>query len=578
MFRALTFRAKLLASYVSLVVAVVAVAVLQLDRSLGAELRQKLDQRLEQQALGAAQWGVGEGRKHPEKIASRLAKVLSVDVTIFDDKGHAVGDSSPEPVGEGDVGPEVEAAVAGRVGRASRPSRQTGVDSYYVAVPGEGGWIIRLSVPLSDIQATVTSMRSRLLVAAGLALIAAIALGLFAARVMASPLRAMTESAQRIAAGDFDIRLPPAARDEFGMLSESLTSLARQLRARIGELVKERDRLRAILAGMVEGVLVLDPDGTVVMANPSAATILKKDGALEGEKLSSIVDDAAIRAFVEDGLAAGATRETEIEHADERSTAVYVTPLEDRAGGGLVCVLRDMTPIRRVLTMRRDFMANASHELRTPVAAIQGYAETLLKGGVPALEERQFLETIHRHARRLAGLVDDVLRLSELEDRPDGAVKREPVNVSGVASLVADTVRSRASRVGVAVDVDVAPTLAVMADETSLEQVLENLVDNAVKYGREGGHVRVSAVDAADRARVLITVADDGPGIEERHLSRLFERFYRVDPSRSRDRGGNGLGLAIVKQLVESMGGEVRVESKVGTGTTFRVTLSRAGA
>ncbi|MFO0674658.1 MAG: ATP-binding protein [Polyangiaceae bacterium] len=548
---------------------------LEADHALGAELRQKLGQRLEQQALGAAQWGVGEGRKHPEDRLATRKEVLSVDVDL-----RRQGPRRRRPAKAPSV--EVTSRAGGGGGRRGargsrlRPSRQTGVDSYYVAV-GEGGWIIRLSVPLSDIQATVTSMRSRLLVAAGLALIAAIAMASSPPR-HGEPASRHDRVARRIAAGDFDIRLPPAAPGRFSMLSESLTSLARQLRARIGELVKERDRLRAILAGMVEGVLVLDPDGTVVMANPSAATILKKDGALEGEKLSSIVDDAAIRAFVEDGLAAGATRETEIEHADERSTAVYVTPLEDRAGGGLVCVLRDMTPIRRVLTMRRDFMANASHELRTPVAAIQGYAETLLKGGVPALEERQFLETIHRHARRLAGLVDDVLRLSELEDRPDGAVKREPVNVSGVASLVADTVRSRASRVGVAVDVDVAPTLAVMADETSLEQVLENLVDNAVKYGREGGHVRVSAVDAADRARVLITVADDGPGIEERHLSRLFERFYRVDPSRSRDRGGNGLGLAIVKQLVESMGGEVRVESKVGTGTTFRVTLSRAGA
>ena len=582
MLRALTFRTKLLASYVGLVIAVVAVAVVQLDRSLAADLRQKLDQRLEQQAIGATQWGVGEGRKHPEKIAARLSRVLGVDVTIFDDHGRPVGDSRPEPVGAGDVGPEVESALAGGVGRASRLSSISNVETYFVAVPASDGWIIRLSVPLSDIQATVTSMRSQLLFASALALVAALALGLFASRVVARPLREMTASAKRIADGDFEIQLPPAAPDEFGLLSESLTSLARQLKARIGELVAERDRLRAILAGMAEGVLVLDRKGIVVLANPAASTILRADHSLESTRVEVAIADAAIRRFVTEAMASGETHESEIEtgvegRAGEREqwTAVYVTPLEDRSGGGLVCVLRDMTPIRRVLRMRRDFMANASHELRTPVAAIQGYSETLLRGGVPPTEQRQFLETIHRHARRLAGLVDDVLRLSELEDRPENATARDRVNVLGIASLVVDTVRARAERVNVTLETAIPETVTALADDASLEQVLENLVDNAVKYGRDGGVVRIAAEEVAGRVR--ISIVDDGPGIEEKHLPRLFERFYRVDPSRSRDRGGNGLGLAIVKQLVESMGGTVTVESQVGTGTTFRIDLASAG-
>jgi two-component system, OmpR family, phosphate regulon sensor histidine kinase PhoR len=553
----LTFRAKLLASYVALVIAVVAVAVVQLDRSLSRDLRQKLDQRLEQQALGASQWGGGEGRRHPEKVATRLSKVLGVDVTMFDEKGQAVGDSRPEPVGAGDVGPELDTALKGGVGRASRRSALSSVETYYVAVQASDGWVIRLSVPLSDIEATVTSMRSQLIFAAMLALVAALGLGLFASRALAGPLREMTASAKRIADGDFDIALGPGAPDEFGMLSESLTSLARQLKARIGELVAERDRLRK-----------------VVLANPAAATILGAGAPLETASLADVVTDEGVRRFVEAGLSSGQTAETEIVSAGERSTAVYVTPLEARAGGGIVCVLRDMTPIRRLLTMRRDFMANASHELRTPVAAIQGYSETLLRGGVPPAEQRQFLETIHRHARRLAGLVDDVLRLSEIEDRPEGATRTEPVNVRGVASLVLDTVGARAEQAKVALELAIPDALTALADEASLEQVLENLVDNAVKYGKSGGRVMVEG--RAREGRVVIEVKDDGAGIEAKHLPRLFERFYRVDPSRSRERGGNGLGLAIVKQLIESMGGSVAVDSTVGAGTAFRVELPAA--
>jgi two-component system phosphate regulon sensor histidine kinase PhoR len=221
--------------------------------------------------------------------------------------------------------------------------------------------------------------------------------------------------------------------------------------------------------------------------------------------------------------------------------------------------------------MRRDFMADASHELRTPVTAIQGYAETLLRGTADPATSKQFLEVIHRHAMRLGSLVDEVLRLTELEDRPPDQVRRERVDVAGVAEAVAETVRARAASEGITVTLDVPRGLEVLADPLELEQVLLNLADNAVKYGKRGGAVRIEG--ARDDGGVELRVVDDGPGIEARHLPRLFERFYRVDPSRSRDRGGTGLGLAIVKQLVDSMGGAVDVTSEVGRGTTFRVRL-----
>jgi two-component system phosphate regulon sensor histidine kinase PhoR len=226
-----------------------------------------------------------------------------------------------------------------------------------------------------------------------------------------------------------------------------------------------------------------------------------------------------------------------------------------------------MTPIRRVLAMKREFMANASHELRTPVTAIQGYAETLLRGTADEATSRQFIEIIERHAKRLAGLVDDVLKLSELEDRPPEHAVKERVDVESVTTLVVETIHTRAATASISVKVNVPAGLEITGDPLGLEQVLENLVDNAVKYGKSGGAVHVSA--RRDSGRVVLTVADDGLGIESPHLSRLFERFYRVDPSRSRERGGTGLGLAIVKQLVQSMSGSIDVTSEFGKGTTF---------
>jgi two-component system phosphate regulon sensor histidine kinase PhoR len=244
----------------------------------------------------------------------------------------------------------------------------------------------------------------------------------------------------------------------------------------------------------------------------------------------------------------------------------------------VAAVVRDMTEIRRFEAMRRDFVANVSHELRTPITAIQGYAETLLgegrgAGAPGAAMDRQFLEIIHRHARRLGRLVEDLLRLSALEARREPA-PREPVPLGPLVEHVVATVRARPEAAELAIAVEVAPDAVALGDPAGLEEAIENLVDNAVKYGRPGGAVRIQGERAEGRA--LLRVIDDGPGIAPEHLPRIFERFYRVDPGRSRERGGTGLGLSIVKHLVEAMGGAVRVESDVGKGVRFTLDLPAA--
>ena len=587
----LTFRTKLLASHVALVFVVVLIVILELNRSLGADLARQLDQRLEQQAQGAAQW-VGEGRRHPERLAGRLAQVVNADVTIFARDGNVVGDSAhpgvatpessatpPPPTPASSAAPplppltpappEVLAAQRGEVGHATRAAPGTRDEIHYVAVLAADGIVVRLAAPLSDINATLGAMRARLLVASGIALVVAIALGFFASRIASRPLRDMTASATRIAKGDYDIAVSSTSPDEFGVLAEALSSLAAQLKARIGDLTAERDRLSAILAGMVEGVLVHGADGRVLVANPAATEILGGAAPLVGKRLDEAVTRADLRAFVERAAKHADVSETEIE-GDGRSIALYVRPLAASAGGA-VTVLRDMTGVRKLMTMRRDFVANVSHELRTPVAAIQGYAETLLGGAADVATRKEFMEIIFRQAQRIGALVEDLLRLSELEARPPEQAVHEAVDVGAIAGHVVQTVRERAMKRRTTIALDVPEGVVAAGDPAGVEQVLLNLVDNAVKYGKEGGRVTVDG--RREGARVVMVIADDGPGIDARHLPRLFERFYRVDAGRTRERGGTGLGLAIVKHIVESMGGTVHVESELGKGTRFVVEL-----
>ncbi len=463
----LSFRSKLLASHVALVLVVGGMALFVLDRWLTADLVRQLDQRLEEQGKGAIEWAEG-GKRHPDRITTRIAKIVDAEVTLFEKDGTVIGASTAEA--RTDIGVELAAAQLGGVGKAAR--WRGGEELHYVAVPGPEGTVLRLAQPLSEINATVGAMRRRLLFASTLAVLAAILLGVLASRVASRPLQDMTVTATRLARGDFDAPIPAGADDEFGVLWRALRSLAEQLKARIGDLVEEGARLQ------------------------------------------------------------------------------------------------------RLITVRRDFVANVSHELRTPVTSIQGYAETLLRKDPPTETRHQFLEVIHRQAQRMGALVEQLLALSELEARGRSDLARENVNVFSVVNHVTETVARQADSRQMKVGIDVSESLDVLADPEGVERALLNLVENAVKYGKDGGTVTVSARASSDaRHAVTITVADDGEGIEAQHLPRLFERFYRVDSARSRQNGGAGLGLAIVKHLVESMDGTILVESTVGTGTRFVVTL-----
>lgn len=456
---ALSFRTKLLASHVGLVLVVVLLSFFQLNRSLAADLERQIDVRLEQQAQGAAEWVGDGGHRHPDRLAGRIAAVVNADVTIFDQEGRALGDSATpidSPIVE--VWPEVVDARHGHVGHATRPKPGTNEEMRYVAVPTDEGFIIRLAAPLSGAHETVVAMQRKLLGAAAIAIVLAIALGVLASRLASEPLAAMTDAATKIADGNLETRIEASSPDEFGRLAQSLNAMAEQL--------KER------------------------------------------------------------------------------------------------------------MTMRREYLANMSHELRTPVASIQGYAETLLEASATAEQQRQFIETIHRAAQRIGAMVEELVTLADLEAKPNNRVQLEPVNVADVAKLVAETIRGHAADDVSAIVVDETANIEVLGDPDGIERILQNLLENATRYGKRKGEIRVSADRKGNR--VIVKVKDDGPGIAAEHLSRLFERFYRVDASRSREFGGAGLGLAIVKHDAELMEGNVEVESEIGKGTTFLVDLRAA--
>lgn len=409
-----------------------------------------------------------------------------------------------------------------------------------------------------------------------LSIASAFAISSAATRIASRAASALAESARKTAEGD--VRRSPGlhAEDEFGELGAALDQLARGYADALADYSRERDRMRGVLSGMREGVLLLDRRRRVALVNPTLREMLLLGADVEGRSPLEVIRHAEIVRLLDEAQAEDepASGEIEIGGLKPRRLMVQVVRIPGEEGG-LLAVFVDVTHLRRLESMRKDFVANASHELRTPVATIHSAAETLATiVGPDASAAGEFVDIIMRNAQRLKNLVDDLLDLSRIEAQ-DFQVRLEPLDASQTFGVVIDLFRDRAAAKGITLVLDASVRTAVMADRRGLERVLSNLVDNAVKYC--GPRTTVTcAADSPSGKSVALTVADDGPGIEEQHLPRLFERFYRVDPGRSRELGGTGLGLSIVKHLVEAMGGRISVSSAPGNGTRFEIMLSVA--
>ena len=384
--------------------------------------------------------------------------------------------------------------------------------------------------------------------------------------------------AQRAAAGDFTPLPRRAARDELADLADAVGGMVVQLGQTIHTLTDERNRSAAILGSMVEGVAVVGGDERILYCNQAFEQILElPQGSSQGKKLVEGLRQAELVTAVRQVLPGGeeVTGEVEVGTVRRRSFSVTAAPVRAAGASSAVLVLHDITELRRLERVRRDFVANVSHEFKTPLTAIQGFAETLLGGALDDTANRKrFMEIIREHAQRLARLTDDLLKLSRIEaGRLD--LESGPVSVPGLVNGCVETARLKAESKGVRITVELPKGLPpVRGDAVQLGEVLQNLVDNALQYTPAGGRIEVTAYSNGNE--VIFTVADTGIGIPESDLERIFERFYRVDAARAREAGGTGLGLSIARHIVDAHGGRIWVESAVGQGSRFRFSIDSA--
>ncbi len=405
------------------------------------------------------------------------------------------------------------------------------------------------------------------------------------ARSVTRPLERMTSAAKRMANMDYEIRVPDAGRDEVSELARALNAMAASLQDQVDEIRQNEIRLQSVLDNMASGVVMIGPDGRVKLYNRSAEQLL---GSTTRERVGRSYSEAKqqyeLLQLIREALQNHEPlhEELTVYYPEERLLEVNIVPMsmsEESDDPGLLLVLQDVTAIRRLERMRSEFVANVSHELKTPVAAVKGFAETLLAGAVNDPETaHSFLTIIHDESERLNRLIGDILELSKIESRRS-PLQFSPVDVRAFLERLMEFMSTEATKKNIALDLQAEEELFVEADEDRLGQIILNLLQNGINYTPEGGTVRVKAefVEGTDPeggdVRVRITVSDTGIGIPKKDLPRIFERFYRVDKARSRSSGGTGLGLSIVKHLAELHHGSIRVESTVGVGSHFILEL-----
>ena len=505
-------------------------------------------------------------------------------ITLIRPDGVVLADSHKDPLGMDNHGdrPEVRQSREEPYGESLRRSDTLGQEFMYVAKqlgPVDAPTMfVRCSRPLHMLEPRMTSLRDTMLGAVGVAILFGLLGAWFVARRVSRPLQAVTEAAGDLAAGDYSRRAPVSSNDEIGDLGRSFNEMAAQLEAEVATIRRDQRELRAILRGMVEGVVAVDTQERVVLMNEAACEIL----GIEEERAAKRPIWETIR--IPPVLAAlqAAVKKESVQTSKvrlprggtDRIVNLHASPLVGDGGArrGAVIVLEDATERERVESIRRDFIANASHELKTPIASVRGMVETILDDDAMEAGVRQrFLERILGQTQRLGDIVQEMLALSRLE--ADGArVATRAFDARGALRGVVEDVMPLAQEREVTVEstIPTEPCL-VHAEPEGLRRIVGNLLDNAVKYTHRGGTVEMNARQTGDE--LVIEVSDNGPGIPAEKHHRIFERFYRVDEGRSRELGGTGLGLAIVKHHVQALGGRIELESAPGQGSTFRVTL-----
>lgn len=501
----------------------------------------------------------------PQEVAE-LAGALSVRVTVIAADGAVLADSAFDPTEMENHGsrPEVIAAISEGIGTDTRTSDTTGVAQTYVAISSPEGRVYRLSVTEDQLDARVSEIGIRIGVAALIAGAVGVGVMAVAARRVARPIQELTGVAREISEGRLDIRVRRSSIRELDRLGMSIGRMADELGHRVVEAESERETLGVLLDALPQGVILIDSEGEVLYGNGPARAIL---GEVPDRlaKLTPLSLQRLVRAAAESAT----TQDTVLDSAGTGPTLrALATPLPD---GRMVLVVSDISERVRIERMRRDFVADASHELKTPIASILAASETL-QMALDRDPERaaRFATLVYDAARQLARIVGDLLDLSRLETSLGGS---DPVRLDRIAEEEVERLRPGAEEKGITVVSRLEPAVVAGAG-SDLGLAVRNLVSNAIRYSSAGDSVTVRTV--ADGPFARLTVQDTGEGIPRRSIDRVFERFYRVDVARSRETGGTGLGLAIVKHVAEAHGGTVSVESELGVGSTFHLVIPLA--
>jgi two-component system phosphate regulon sensor histidine kinase PhoR len=581
-----TFRTRtFIAVFVSTSLAL-AVATGLVESSLRRYLRQEIERTLIGQArLTAALLSHSGPLADPDAEADEIGRRIGARVTFIAADGRVLGDSEVDaasiPMVENHSEREevIKARQSGE-GLASRRSHTTSIETLYAAAAVRDSPVAyaRVALPLTAIEERIASVRRMALIGLAAGLAAALLLTFAVSALIGRRVRVVAETARRYQSGDFSRPARDFGTDELGVVANVLDHTARELGAQLTGMARERAHTDAILTGMAEGVLLVARNGHLVLTNPAARTMLRLPAETGDTHYVEMVRHPHVCRLVAAALAgeSPAPVEVQLDAAGPRTFVAHSVPVAATRGGGAVLVLRDITDLRRADQVRRDFVANVSHELRTPLTAIRGYVEALQDSPGSPEQTRQFLEIIDRHSLRMERLVRDLLRLARLD------AGQELLALS--RCLLYDVLRTAEHDLEAALGVRKqtvrmeihSGASQVLADPAKLSDVFRNLIENASNYSPEGGVIEIAAIRDGDHVRT--TIADRGPGIPEADLPRIFERFYRVDRSRSRDPGGTGLGLSIVRHLVELQGGRVSAANRDGGGTVVEVALPAATA
>ena len=520
-------------------------------------------------------------------LCKEVGRQASTRITIILASGKVVGDSDEDPAKMDNHVDRLEVigALSGPSGKSTRHSRTLGKNMMYVGIPikknGDVVAVVRTSIPVNAIDDALKNIRMKMTLWGLIIAVLAAVVSWFVSRRITRPIEEIKEWAKSVASREPQVRPIVGGSDEIGALSEAVNQMAVELRQRMDNTLRQRNEMEAVLASMVEGVIAVDMEERIISMNQAAAQMFAcNPSAAQGRTIQEVVRNVVLHEFVRNTLSSQRPVEKDIvlHTGGERFIDGHGTVLRDARGKqmGALIVLNDVTRIRRLENVRREFVANVSHEIKTPITAIKGFVETLRDGAVRNPEDAErFLGIIENHAERLEAIIEDLLSLSRIEREAErGKIALVEGQVQDVVQMAVQVCEMSARVKEIKIECSCDKDIASKINAPLLEQAIVNLLDNAIKHSAEGSTIWVEAGQTAEE--IIIDVRDQGCGIEKEHLPRLFERFYRVDKARSRQLGGTGLGLAIVKHITQAHGGQVSVESVAGKGSTFSIRLPRA--